>query len=155
MNHLGVEVNRIADIGCGLGTVLKQLGKAFPSAQLTGVEFSEHLVKTHGWKSGSVVNYVDDPFDLVVCNDVLGYLSARECNLALQNLAKLTRTALYLSVLTEEDMDICDQEHTDMRQMTRPHKWYRQRLEKHFVNVGGGLFLRKPLDIPLWRLERL
>lgn len=155
VRHLDLPVSRIADIGCGLGTVLKQLGKTFPRAQCTGVEWSRYLCETYGWTQGSVVDFHAQAFDLVICNDVLGYLSASECNKAIINLAKLCQGALYLSVLTTEDLDICDTDHTDMQQKTRSHSWYRQRLDKHFVNVGGGLFLRKPLHVPIWQLEHV
>jgi trans-aconitate methyltransferase len=153
--HLGVPVTRIADIGCGIGTIVQQLGKDFPRAQCRGVEWSQYLCETYGWTHGSVVDFQDDPFDLVVCNDVLGYLNARDCNRAIHNLAKLCQGALYLSVLTTEDLDICDVDHTDMQQKTRTHTWYRKRLDKHFVNVGGGLFLRKPLQVNVWQLEHI
>ena len=127
----------------------------FPIATATGVDVSEYLCETYGWEQGSVVNFKCSPHDLVICSDVLGNLSDVECNKAIKNLAKLCSSALYLSVLTEEDLDICDKQHTDMRQHARAYIWYRERLDKHFVGVGGGLFLRKPLQVGVWRLERL
>ncbi|MEM7077365.1 MAG: class I SAM-dependent methyltransferase [Pseudomonadota bacterium] len=154
LRYLSIEVDSILDVGCGLGVMLAQLQAAFPRARAQGVEFSAYLCQARGWRQGSVVDYKDEPYDLVVCHDVLGYLSAREATRAIKNLARLTRSALYLSVLTEEDLEICDTERTDMQQAVRPVDWYKSRLEKHFVAVGGGLFLRKPLQHPVWALER-
>ena len=155
VHHLGLPVKRIADIGCGLGTVLNELGKLFPKATLTGVEYSSYLCQTYGWTQASVVNFDAPPFDLLVCNDVLGYLNHSDCDAAIKNLAHLCSGALYLSVLTKEDKQIIDEQHTDMSQHTRAYQWYKKRLDRYFVTVGGGLFLRKPCVVPLWRLEHV
>ena len=154
LRYLDLQINTITDIGCGLGTLLHELGHAFPNARCTGVEFSAYLCETHGWVNSSILDYDAAPQDLVVCNDVLGYLDDSACKKAMRKLAKLTDQVLYLSVLTEEDLDICDTRHTDMRQIVRPHAWYRQQLNKHFVGAGGGLFLKKPLHAAIWQLER-
>lgn len=154
LRYLDVPVTRILDIGCGLGVLLAQLSQHFPGAQTIGVEYSDYLCAEYGWQRGSVVDFQDQHSDLVICNDVLGYLDKKDCRSALQNLATLTRHALYISVLTEEDMDICDTEHTDMQQNLRSHKWYKKHLAKHFVAVGGGLFLKKPLEFAVWQVER-
>ncbi len=90
----------------------------------------------------------------MVCNDVLGYLNKTEARKAINNLARMTESVLFLSVLTSEDMDICDQTHTDLAQKVRPVAWYKDLLRKHFVGVGGGLFLKKPLAYPVWQMER-
>ena len=155
VRHLGLPVERIADIGCGLGTVLTELGKLFPKAKLTGVEYSDYLCQTYGWTQASVVDFKAPPFDLLVCNDVLGYLNDSDCSNAITNLAHLSSGALYLSVLTTEDQQIIDEQHTDMTQQKRTFRWYKKRLDRYFVTVGGGLFLRKPCPVPLWRLEHL
>ncbi len=154
LKYLELRVERIADIGCGLGHLLKALGKAFPHAQCDGVEISAYLCREYGWEEASVAEYEADPYDLVICTDVLGYLDNETCDAALSNLARLADGALYLSVLTEDDMVICDREHTDLNQTLRSRAWYLKRLEPHFVNVGGGLFLKRPLQVAVWHLER-
>jgi len=155
LQYLDIPVHRILDLGCGLGIQLDQLSRAFKQAECVGVELSRYLCEEYGWSRGSVLDYSDDPFDLVICNDVLGYLDTADCAQALDNIAELCSSALYLSVLTAEDLDLCDRQATDMRQQARPHDWYRDHLDRHFVALGGGLFLRKPLEVGVWRLERL
>lgn len=155
LKYLGVEIGSILDVGCGLGVMLEQLECRFPTAQVKGVEYSSYLCETLGWQQGSVVDYRDEPHDLVICHDVLGYLSAPDAARAIDNLAELTRSVLYLSVLTREDLEICDTERTDMQQTVRSAAWYRKRLAAHFVSVGGGLYVRRPLAYPVWALERL
>ena len=153
LKYLQLPVTRILDVGCGLGTLLNHLGQQFSEAECVGVELSAYLCDSYGWHNGSVVDFQADPFDLVVCSDVLGYLNKRDCSKALKNLGDLCDGALYLSVLTAEDLEICDPDHTDMQQNARPCSWYDQRLASDFTRMGGGLFLRKPLPVPVWRME--
>lgn len=156
LKHLTIPVRRILDVGCGVGTTLRALGRAFPRATTQGVEVSPYLCERYGWQQSSVADLTaHTAFDLVVCNDVLAYLDDRECSRALANLARLCRGALLLGVLTAEDRDGYDRARTDHRQHLRPAAWYRRRLSRHFVNVGGGLHLRRPLPIVVWTLDRV
>lgn len=155
LKHLELPVRSVLDLGCGTGVMLRALGKAFPRAHLQGVELSSYLCRRYGWTPGSVVNHqAERPFDLVVCNDVLAYLDDEDCSRALRNLAALSSGALYLGVLTREDLPLCDRRRTDARQQPRPLSFYRRRLARAFMPVGGGLFLRKPVDVTVWHLER-
>lgn len=156
LRYMEVPIKRIADIGCGLGDVLNALGKEFPRAKTQGVEFSSYLCDEYGWQEGSVVDYSPSkPFDVVVCNDVISYLNDRNCAKAIKNLAALTKSAAFLGILTEEDWELCDQDRTDPDQYLRPKAWYEKRLAKHFVGVGGGMYLKKPLAYPVWTLDRV
>jgi hypothetical protein len=135
--------------------LLRALARQFPKAECTGIEFSRYLCGKYGWIEGSVTELTDLQADLVICNDVLGYLDATDCQSALNNLAATTSQALYLGVLTTEDMKIIDRSRTDAQQIDRPARWYRTRLTQQFVNAGGGLWLKQPLSVPLWSLEHL
>jgi 2-polyprenyl-3-methyl-5-hydroxy-6-metoxy-1,4-benzoquinol methylase len=156
LRHLELPANRILDVGCGVGMALRALGRQFPQAQIHGVEFSPYLCERYGWEPGSVVDYrATKPFDLVVCNDVLAYLETGACTAAIDNLARLCGGALFLGILTADDEDLYDPQRTDPRQHLRPAAWYRRRLQRHFVSVGGGLFLKRPLAVTVWTLDRL
>lgn len=155
LRFIDLPVSSVLDMGCGVGRVLKALGKEFPGATLTGVEYSSYLCERHGWKQGSVVDWPGRAHDLVICNDVLGYLGNRECSAAIDNLARLTRGALYLGALTKEDRNVVDADRTDPDQHLRSLAWYRRHLGRHFTAIGGGLFLRKPLKVPMWALDKL
>lgn len=154
LRYLNVPVTSVLDIGCGLGQILNALAGEFPNARTQGVEVSSYLCQTYGWQNANVQDFRAPAYDLVICNDVLGYLSKKSVREAVKNLALLTTSALYLSVLTEEDQAICDQEHTDLDQKIRPAQWYKDLLSKHFIAVGGGLFLKQPLTYSIWQMER-
>lgn len=156
LRHLRLPIRRVLDIGCGVGTTLRALGREFPQASLHGVEWSEYLCRRYGWTRASVVDYsARQPFDLVVCHDVLAYLDDRSCSRAIDNLAELCRGALYLGVLTADDADAYDPRRTDPQQHRRPAAWYRRRLARHFIAVGGGVYLHRDADVVVWSLERL
>jgi len=156
LRYLELPVARIIDVGCGVGTVLRALAKQYPRALTRGVEFSPYLCERYGWQAGSVVDYqAEAPFDLVVCNDVLAYLDAATCARAIGNLAALSRGALFLGILTADDADLYDPQRTDPQQQLRSAAWYRRRLQKHFINVGGGLYLKRPSGVTVWTLDRL
>jgi SAM-dependent methyltransferase len=156
LKHLELPVRRILDAGCGMGWMRSPLLKAFPAATYTGLEVSEHLCKRFGWIQASLAQYNPRTrFDLLVCYDVLQYLTDREAIRALQSLARLCRTALYFHVPTEEDWnENADPSCSDGNIRLRPAQWYRTRLERHFDPVGFGLHIRRGVPFVQWELEK-
>lgn len=154
--YLGFRVKRVLDAGCGLGHLRGAVRERFPRARYVGLEASDWLCRRYGWTQGSVADYAPrQPFDLVFCHDVLQYLADREAVRALANLARLTRGALYFSVLTREDWRRnADRSRTDSGVHLRPAGWYKSRLFRHFRPLGGGLLARRGCDPLLWELER-
>lgn len=156
VRYLDLPVRSILDAGCGLGWLRRPLLAAFPRASYSGLEASEYLCRRYGWRRGSLASHrAGSPYDLVVCYDVLQYLDDREARRAMANLARLTRRVLYFSALTQEDWELhCDRSRTDGEVHIRPASWYLARLERRFDAVGGGVFLRRGIDVALWALER-
>ncbi len=157
LRYLGQPVGRVLDIGCGLGFWRDVLHEHFPDTSYTGVEFSAHLCEQLGWTRGSVVDYsAATPFDLVICHDVLQYLTREKAVIAIENLASLCRGVLYFAVLTKRDWrENCDRSRTDGDVYLRSGDWYRRQLGPHFSNAGGGLFIAPDSPAVLYELEGL
>jgi 2-polyprenyl-3-methyl-5-hydroxy-6-metoxy-1,4-benzoquinol methylase len=158
LGYLGVPVRGVLDIGCGLGLWREPLAQAFPGARYVGVEVSQHLCERLGWKHGSVVDYrAARPFDLVICQGVLPYLSAKQARAAMGNLAELCRGALYLEAVTKEDFEegVVDEKRTDASMQRHSRAFYRRGLDPHFVAAGGGVFLARSANVPVYALERV
>jgi len=156
--HLQVEVHSVLDVGCGTGLWKRALRRVDRSIAYTGVDPSEYLCRSYGWIRGSVVDLPPRRrFDLVVCQDVMQYLSAREVDRGLAAIARSCRGALYVDVPTRDDIDakLLDMRKTDRRIHVRSAAWYRRRLEKHFANAGGGVFVSPRAKAVLLSLERL
>ena len=155
--HMGLHIRRVLDLGCGMGNWRPVMAQAYPRASYTGVEYSSYLCEKMGWIQGSVVDFSSSqPFDLVVCQGVLQYLPAHLARRAIKNLARLSRGAVYLEVLTRGDWeDNCDREYTDGKVYLRTGAWYRQELTRYFVNCGGGVFLTNDSPIVMYELEAL
>lgn len=158
LGYLGIAPRRILDLGCGIGLWQKPLLSRFPAARYVGVEYSAYLCERYGFIQGSVVDFrAPQPFDLVVCQGVLPYLSAKDAKSAIQNIASLCRGALYLEAVTRDDFraGIVDRVRTDPGMQLRSRAFYLGALKAHFVNVGGGLFVARSANVPLYALEQL
>jgi SAM-dependent methyltransferase len=157
VRHGELEVRSILDVGCGLGLMRTQLLRHFPRARYTGLEVSTYLCEKHGWVEGSIATYQPaQPFDLVVCYDVMQYLGARPAAAGLRNLARLCRGVLHFGALTLEDWELyCDRRRTDRNVHVRPADWYRRRLARSFINAGSGMFVRRGAPVHLWELDQV
>jgi len=157
LEYMQQPVRNVLDLGCGLGQWRGIVARHFPRARYTGVEQSEYLCERFGWERGSAVDFSSrGAFDLVICKDTLQYLSAKEFEAAAANLGTLCRGALYASILTRKDWEeSCDPVRTDPEVYLRTGRWYRRLLERHFINLGGGVFLSERSPSIPWELETL
>jgi 2-polyprenyl-3-methyl-5-hydroxy-6-metoxy-1,4-benzoquinol methylase len=152
--HIGLPVRNILDAGCGIGLLRAPLMRAFPRATWTGLEYSEYLCERYGWTQGSLATFRADPFDLVVCYDVLQYLDDRTAARAIVSLARLTRGLLYVSALTSRDWrENCDRTRTDRDVHLRDVAWYGQRLRRWFRPSGVGFWIRRGAPLTTWEME--
>jgi SAM-dependent methyltransferase len=153
-NHIGLPVRRMLDAGCGIGLLRAPLLRAFPRARYTGLEYSRYLCERYGWTQGSLATFGADPFDLVVCYDVLQYLDDQTAARAIANLGRLTRGVLYLSALTAHDWRRnCDRSRTDRDVFLRDVEWYGARLRRHFRPSGAGFWIRRGAPLVTWEME--
>ena len=156
MKQCQIPVRRILDAGCGIGLLQKPFKEFLPRARYAGLEASEYLCDRFGWTFGSIVDFeARNPYDLVICYDVLQYLPDAEAARAIVNLSRLSGAALYVSALTMEDWrENCDRSRTDRAVHLRPGAWYRRRLNKWFRYAGFGIWIRKNVTAILWEMER-
>ena len=158
LQYLRVPVQRVLDVGCGIGLWQGMVARHFPAAHYQGVEFSPYLCERYGWQQGSVVNYTASaPFDFVICQGVLPYLSPPDLKAALHNLGQLCQGALYVEAVAREDyeQDIIDEDLTDHRIFRHRADLYRRGLAESFVELGGGLWLSRRAGLPLFALEHV
>jgi SAM-dependent methyltransferase len=145
----------VLDAGCGLGLMRTALLRALPGATYVGLEYSEYLCQKYGWLNGSIADYRPrQPFDLVVCYDVLQYLDDASAAKAMRNFANLCRGVLFFSALTRRDWrENADQRRTDPAVTMRTAEWYRTRLRRHFRQIGAGFWIRRGAPLVTWELE--
>jgi predicted TPR repeat methyltransferase len=156
LKYLRVPVHRVLDVGCGVGLWRDIVARHFPQATYQGVEFSEYLCGQYGWERGSVVNYqAQKPFDFVICQGVLAYLNPVDLKRALRNLGTLSQGALYVEAVTLEDYenDIVDEDLTDPLLFRHRADMYRRGLSRPFKDVGGGVWISRRAEVPLFALE--
>ena len=133
------------------------MAQHFPAASYQGVEFSPYLCERFGWQQGSVVDYVaSEPFDFVICQGVLPYLSPPDLKTALHNLGRLSKGALYVEAVSREDYerDIIDEDLTDNRVFRHRAELYRRGLQQGAIELGGGVWLSRKAELPLFALEQ-
>lgn len=157
LDHLQLDVRRVLDAGCGTGLWKRALRRIDREIEYVGIDPSEYLCKRYGWTRASIDEYAPRrKFDLVVCQDVLQYVDDAAVARSFAAIAGACRGALYFDVPTRDDIDdgLLDMRLTDRAIHIRRAAWYRARLARDFVNVGGGVFLRKGAKAVALALER-
>jgi predicted TPR repeat methyltransferase len=156
LQYLRVPVRHVLDVGCGIGLWRGVIARHFPQASFHGVEYSPYLCQRFGWEQGSVLDYrAQAPFDVVICQGVLPYLSEAHAKVAMHNLARLSSGALYVEAITREDweQDMVDESLSDARMFRHPAQLYRGGLAQGFQEMGGGVWLSHRAQLPVFALE--
>lgn len=153
--YLDIDVDRVLDMGCGLGRWKTLIADHYPDATYTGVEVSEYVAERCGWINASVTSFSPDhEFDLVICQDVFQYLTDAEAREGIANFGEWCTGVLFFAALTEDDWENnVDQRLTDSDAYLRTGQWYLTELRKFFVPIGGSLFVHKDADVVLFELE--
>ena len=130
--HLERPLRSVLDIGCGEGAWRAPRLKLRPKASYIGFDASEYAITRYGRARNLHRARFGDfaflrpcaPVDLLVCSDVLHYLTARELDRGLPALAELCGGVAFIEAFAREDHAVGD-EH-EFR--ARPAAFYRRRL---------------------------
>jgi SAM-dependent methyltransferase len=148
--HLERPLRTVLDIGCGEGAWRAPLLKLRPKARYLGFDASEYAVARYGHSRNLHFARFGDfallrpcpPVDLLVCSDVLHYLSTRELDRGLPGLAELCGGVAFLETFAREDAAEGD-EHGFQ---SRPARFYRSRLQAlGFTALGSHCWLAPAL----------
>ena len=135
-------VRTVLDVGCGEGRWRGELRRLRPSVRYVGVDSSPYVVKRFGARrdlrlgtfAGLAAVETGGPFDLVVCADVLHYLSDRELAAGLPALVARTAGLAWLETLCLED-----EVEGDRRGLVlRPAAEYRRRFRRAGLVPAGS-----------------
>lgn len=105
------NVRSVLDIGCGEAGYIKKLAGRFPVAQFTGIEISEEVTEkaqrlTAGDDNITIENadlwdyQADQPFDMVMMNNVLHYIDLEKREALIHELATWVNPGGILSMVT-------------------------------------------------------
>ena len=108
-----IKPNKILDVGCGDGFLLKKIKKKFNNISLTGIEMktSRELKKKLLKKNIKIIdakienlNKINHKYDTVICTHVLEHIL--DINLAYENLRKICKKTLIIVCQEKEPSNI-------------------------------------------------
>jgi len=152
----GGSIRSVLEVGAGPGDWSAWYRTMHPDVRVTSTDVSEHACEQFGHELRDIAEWApSQPYDLVICMDVLQYLDDRAAARALRNLTTATRTVMYFDALTAFDAKhTVDRSTTDLNAHLRSGNWYHERLARGFMHAGAGLWVRKGGGIVLHELER-
>ena len=108
---IGRRVQSVLDVGCGEGSWQPILQKLRPGSRYAGIDASEYAVRRFGRRRNLRLGSfgaldeagLDDGYDLIVCCDVLHYLTAAELRSGLPVVAEHLDGVCYLEAYTRSD----------------------------------------------------
>lgn len=149
----------VLDVGCGEGRWQPELRRLRPRANYLGIDTSEYAIERFGTRRslrlGSFqelhLHVFERPFDLVVCSDVLHYLTKEQILQGLDPLADLVGGVALLEVFTAED----EIEGDEAGFHRRPAAWYRSAFEgAGLVPIGLQMYVHEEIAEDLDALDR-
>src|SRR5262249_30596867 len=104
-------IRSVLDVGCGEGRWRALLLKARPKLYYPGVDASEYAIRRYGRRRNLRLGRFGDlgrlrlkrRFDLIVCSDVLHYVTAAEARKGLKALTRLLHGIAFMELFTADD----------------------------------------------------
>lgn len=155
---LARPLESVLDVGCGEGRWQPMLLRLRPDATYFGIDPSDYAVERFGGPRNLrrgrfeelTYHVFDEPFDLVICSDVLHYLAPDEILAGIGALTERTGGVAILDVFTEAD----DPEGDRVDFHPRPASWYRRVFaEAGLVAIGLQMYVPEGLAGDLEALD--
>jgi SAM-dependent methyltransferase len=155
---LGRRIRSVLDIGCGEASWRAPLVRLRPRVRYEGVDASEYVVRRYGRSRGIRLGSVGEldraglrgKFDIVICADVLHFLSDREVERGLEHIHRLLGGVAYLPTFTS-----ADEVEGDVGALrSRSPKWYLSRFAAAgLVPLGLDFYAGRSIARTLSTLE--
>lgn len=152
-------VETVLDVGCGEGRWQPVLQALRPGAKYVGLDPSEYTVSRFGAARNILrgsfgdleLHAFEDPFDLVVCADVLHYVGDEEILAGIDTLADLVGGSAVVEVFTDADPVLGDRAGFRLR----PPEWYRRVFRAAgLVAIGLQMYVHEETAELLEALDR-
>jgi SAM-dependent methyltransferase len=156
--YLGHEVRSVLDVGCGEGVWREPLRQLRPRLEYLGVDSSEYVVARYGRTRnirlatfGQLAELrFERQFDLIVCSDVMHYLSASELRRGLTGISEMLTGVAFLELFTSNDDPEGDRQDFHHRSV----KWYLSAFaEVGLIACGSHCYLAQRLADSVAALE--
>jgi hypothetical protein len=150
------DIASVLEVGAGAGHWRDWFKRHRKTIPYRSTDVSAHACKRYGHERRDITRWrVRERYDLVVCIGVLTYLDDDACTRAIENIAAMTATFLFVEIETKKDLaTLYTDPRTDPALLRRTAAWYRKRLEKHFIQLAFGLWVRRDVGLSLGELER-
>jgi SAM-dependent methyltransferase len=155
---LGRRVRSVLDVGCGEASWRAPLARLRPGVRYEGVDASEYAVRRYGRSRGIRLGTVGEldraglrgKFDIVICADVLHFLSDREVERGLGHVHRFLSAVAYLPTFTSADEVEGDVDALHARSA----RWYLSRFEAAgLVPLGLDFYANRSTAHTLSALE--
>jgi SAM-dependent methyltransferase len=156
--YLGRPLRNVLDVGCGEAPWRAELRRLRPRVDYRGLDPSAYVVERFGRsrrigraRFGQLAELrFGEPFDLIVCADVLHYLPAAEIRRGLSGFDEQLRGLAFIEVFTRGDDIVGDRDNF----VSRSAAWYRQAFsEAGLVACGSHGYLGSALCAGATALE--
>jgi SAM-dependent methyltransferase len=152
-------IRSVLDVGCGEGRWRALLKHVRPRIRYVGVDSSVYVVARYGKRRNLRLGRLGElgrlglsgRFDLIVCSDVLHYVTVEEARVGLRAIARLLEGVAFLELFTSEDTTEGD----DQDFQRRTGAFYRRLIRQAgLIPLGLHCYAGRPLRGRLATFEK-
>ena len=152
-------IRRVLDVGCGEAPWRAQLRRIRPRVHYDGIDPSPYVVERYGARRNIRLGGFGDvgrvglegPYDLVVCSDVLQYVTDAHLVQGLAAIASMLGGVAFLEAYTTGDELVGDRR---LWQDRSAREWRRRLKSAGLVSCGMHCYVSEALEERLLEMER-